>query len=51
VIVVFGLLNNDLLEDKRRSGSKPKYGIPTGRRTLALLDRLPPSGYGRDWGC
>lgn len=35
------------LEDKRRPGPRPKYGLATGKRILALLDRPPPAGYGR----
>lgn len=29
-----------------RRGAKPKYGIETDRRILALLDQPPPEGYG-----
>jgi len=28
-------------------GAKPKYGVQTGKRILAVLDRPPPAGYGR----
>jgi transposase/transposase-like protein len=32
--------------EKGRRGAKPKYGIETDRRILALLDTPPPEGYG-----
>lgn len=35
------------LEERRRSGAKPKYGEQTGRRILAVLDDPPPPGYAR----
>ena len=35
------------LQERARSGPKPKYGERTTRRILALLDRPPPKGYGR----
>ena len=35
------------LEDRPRTGPKPKYGAETGKRILALLDEPPPKGHGR----
>jgi hypothetical protein len=35
------------LEERSRSGPKPKYGAATGRRILAVLDQSPPAGYAR----
>ncbi len=35
------------LQERARSGPKPKYGEATTRRILALLDRPPPKGYAR----
>jgi len=35
------------LADKPRPGPAPKYGAPSDRRILALLDQPPPKGYAR----
>lgn len=35
------------LEERPRSGPKPKYGKEAGERILAVLDRPPPAGFGR----
>lgn len=35
------------LAGKRLPGARPKYGVQTGKRILAVLDRPPPAGYGR----
>jgi transposase len=35
------------LEERPRSGPKPKYGRDAGERILAVLDRPPPAGFGR----
>jgi transposase len=35
------------LEERLRSGPKPKYDAATGRRVLAVLDHSPPAGFAR----
>jgi transposase len=35
------------LDDRRRSGPKPKYTAATGKRILAVLEGPPPTGFGR----
>ena len=35
------------LTDKLRPGPRPKYGVESGRRILAVLDKLPPAGFAR----
>ena len=35
------------LADKPLPGAKPKYGVETARRVLAVLDRPPPAGFAR----
>src|ERR1700752_387266 len=37
----------DGLKDRPRASKKPIYGVATNKRILALLDQLPPEGYGR----
>src|SRR6478735_3473085 len=33
------------LADRPHPGAAPKYGIETGKRILAALDRPPPAGF------
>ena len=35
------------LAGKPLPGAKPKYGVQTGKRILAVLDRAPPAGFAR----
>ncbi len=35
------------LSGEPRPGARPKYGVRTGKRILAVLERAPPAGYGR----
>jgi len=35
------------LNERQRSGPKPKYGEEAGRRILAVLDEPPPPGFAR----
>jgi transposase len=35
------------LDERRRSGPKPKYTASTGQRILAVLEGPPPAGFGR----
>jgi transposase len=35
------------LEERPRSGPKPRYGREAGERIMAVLERPPPAGFGR----
>jgi transposase len=35
------------LTDRPHRGAAPKYGVETGKRILAVLDRPPPAGFAR----
>jgi hypothetical protein len=35
------------LTDKLRPGPRPKYGVESGRRILAVLEKPPPAGFAR----